>query len=37
VGKGTGPLMLMSRLPIRLRDRLMKAALGLSKALKPAG
>jgi NAD(P)-dependent dehydrogenase (short-subunit alcohol dehydrogenase family) len=37
VGKGTAALMLMSRLPIRLRDRLMKAALGLSKTLKPAG
>jgi NAD(P)-dependent dehydrogenase (short-subunit alcohol dehydrogenase family) len=36
VGKGTGTFMLMSRLPIRLRDRLMKSALGLSRALKPA-
>jgi hypothetical protein len=36
VGKGTGAFVLFSRLPIRLRDRLMKSALGLSDALKPA-
>jgi NAD(P)-dependent dehydrogenase (short-subunit alcohol dehydrogenase family) len=36
VGKGAGMFVLMSRLPIRLRDRLMRSALGLSKALKPA-
>jgi NAD(P)-dependent dehydrogenase (short-subunit alcohol dehydrogenase family) len=36
VGKGTGVFVLMSRLPIRLRDRLMRSALGLSEALKPA-
>jgi len=33
---GSGASMLMSRLPIRLRDRLMKSALGLSEALKAA-
>ena len=37
VGKGAGALVMMSRLPIRLRDRLMRSALGLSEALKPAG
>jgi len=36
VGKGAGDFVLMSRLPIRLRDRLVKSALGLSQALKPA-
>ena len=36
VGKGTGAFVLMSRLPIRLRDRLVRSALGLSEALKPA-
>jgi NAD(P)-dependent dehydrogenase (short-subunit alcohol dehydrogenase family) len=36
VGKGAGMLVLMSRLPIRLRDRLMRSALGMSQALKPA-
>ena len=36
VGKGTGAFVLMSRLPIRLRDRLLRSALGLSEALKPA-
>jgi NAD(P)-dependent dehydrogenase (short-subunit alcohol dehydrogenase family) len=36
VGKGTGAFVLMSRLPVRLRDRLMRSALGLSRALKPA-
>jgi NAD(P)-dependent dehydrogenase (short-subunit alcohol dehydrogenase family) len=36
VGKGAGMFVLMSRLPIRLRDRLMRSALGLSEALKPA-
>ncbi len=36
VGKGAGALVLMSRLPIRLRDRLVRSALGLSEALKPA-
>jgi NAD(P)-dependent dehydrogenase (short-subunit alcohol dehydrogenase family) len=36
VGKGAGVFVMMSRLPIRLRDRLMKSALGLSEALKPA-
>jgi NAD(P)-dependent dehydrogenase (short-subunit alcohol dehydrogenase family) len=36
VGKGTGMFVLMSRLPVRLRDRLMKWALGLSELLKPA-
>jgi NAD(P)-dependent dehydrogenase (short-subunit alcohol dehydrogenase family) len=36
VGKGAGAFVLMSRLPVRLRDRLVRAALGLSEALKPA-
>ncbi len=36
VGKGAGAFALMSRLPIRLRDRLVRSALGLSEALKPA-
>ena len=36
VGKGAGAFVLMSRLPIRLRDRLVRSALGLSEALKPA-
>lgn len=34
VGKGTGPLLMLSRLPIRIRDRLVKSALGLTNALK---
>jgi hypothetical protein len=37
VGKGTGALLLLSRLPIRLRDRMVKSALGLSGAVNPAG
>ena len=36
VGRGTGTLMLLARLPIRMRDRLVKNALGLTEALKPA-
>jgi len=36
VGKGAGAFVLLSRLPIRLRDRLVRSALGLSEALKPA-
>ena len=36
VGKGTGAFVLLSRLPIRLRDRLVKSALGLTEALRPA-
>ena len=36
VGKGAGAFVMMSRLPIRLRDRLVRSALGLSEALKPA-
>jgi NAD(P)-dependent dehydrogenase (short-subunit alcohol dehydrogenase family) len=36
VGKGTGAFVVLSRLPIRLRDRLVKSALGLSNALNPA-
>ncbi len=36
VGSGAGAFVLMSRLPIRLRDRLVKSALGLSRALRPA-
>lgn len=35
VGRGTGALMLLARLPIRMRDRLVKNALGLTDALKP--
>ncbi len=35
VGKGTGAFMLLSRLPVGLRDRLIRSALGLSQALKP--
>ena len=37
VGKGTGAPLLLSRLPIRLRDRMVKSALGLGGALNPAG
>lgn len=36
VGKGAGAFVMMSRLPIRWRDRLMRSALGLNEALKPA-
>jgi NAD(P)-dependent dehydrogenase (short-subunit alcohol dehydrogenase family) len=36
VGKGAGAFALMSLLPIRMRDRLVRSALGLSEALKPA-
>lgn len=36
VGKGAGAFVLMSRLPTRLRDRLVRSALGLSAALRPA-
>jgi NAD(P)-dependent dehydrogenase (short-subunit alcohol dehydrogenase family) len=36
VGKGARAFVMMSRLPIRLRDRLVRSALGLSQALKPA-
>jgi NAD(P)-dependent dehydrogenase (short-subunit alcohol dehydrogenase family) len=35
VGKGSGAFMLLSRFPIRLRDRLLRSALGLSVALAP--
>jgi len=35
VGKGTGALILLSRLPIRTSDKLVKRALGLSSALNP--
>jgi NAD(P)-dependent dehydrogenase (short-subunit alcohol dehydrogenase family) len=35
VGKGTRALLILSRLPIPLRDRLVKSALGLTAALKP--
>ena len=35
VGKGTGALLMLSRLPVRTRDKLVKSALGLTKALKP--
>jgi hypothetical protein len=36
VGKGAATFVMMSRLPIRLRDRLVRSALGLNEALKPA-
>ena len=36
VGKGTGALLMLSRLPLRTRDKLVKSALGLTAALKPA-
>ncbi len=36
VGKGTGALLMLSRLPIRVRDKLVKSALGLATPLKPA-
>jgi len=36
VGKGTGALLMLSRLPVRVRDKLVKSALGLATALKPA-
>jgi hypothetical protein len=36
VGKGTGMLLMLSRLPTGMRDRLVKNALGLTAALKPA-
>ena len=36
VGKGTGALLMLSRLPVRARDKLVKSALGLASALKPA-
>ncbi len=36
VGKGTGALLMLSRLPVRARDKLVKSALGLATALKPA-
>jgi NAD(P)-dependent dehydrogenase (short-subunit alcohol dehydrogenase family) len=35
VGKGTGAFLFLSRLPTRLRDRLVLSALGLGEALKP--
>jgi hypothetical protein len=34
VGKGTGALLMLSRLPIRTRDKLVKNALGITAALK---
>jgi NAD(P)-dependent dehydrogenase (short-subunit alcohol dehydrogenase family) len=36
VGRGAGAFVLMSRLPVCLRDRLVRSALGLNEALKPA-
>jgi hypothetical protein len=33
VGKGTGPLLFLARLPARARDRLVKRALGLTDEL----
>jgi len=37
VGKGTGALVMLSRFPIGLRDKLVKSALGLTAALKSTG
>jgi len=37
VGKRTSMMLMLSRLPIRARDRLVKGALGLSTVLKPLG
>jgi hypothetical protein len=37
VGKRTSVMLMLSPLPIRARDRLVKGALGLSAALKPLG
>jgi NAD(P)-dependent dehydrogenase (short-subunit alcohol dehydrogenase family) len=37
VGKGTGALLMLARLPLRTRDKLVKSALGLTAALKPIG
>jgi NAD(P)-dependent dehydrogenase (short-subunit alcohol dehydrogenase family) len=37
VGKRTSVMLMLSRLPIRARDRVVKGALGLSAALKPLG
>lgn len=37
VGKGTGALLMLARLPLRTRDKLVKSALGLTAALKPVG
>jgi NAD(P)-dependent dehydrogenase (short-subunit alcohol dehydrogenase family) len=34
VGKGTGALLALSRLPVRLRDRMVKSALGLGASLR---
>jgi hypothetical protein len=36
VGKGTGMLLMLSRLPVRTRDRMVNSALGLTAALKPS-
>jgi NAD(P)-dependent dehydrogenase (short-subunit alcohol dehydrogenase family) len=35
VGKGAGMFVMMSRLPVRLRDRLVRSALGLNETLEP--
>jgi NAD(P)-dependent dehydrogenase (short-subunit alcohol dehydrogenase family) len=37
VGRRTSAMLMLSRLPIRVRDRLVKGALGLTAALKPLG
>jgi hypothetical protein len=37
VDKGTGALLMLSRLLLGTRDKLVKNALGLTVALKPAG
>lgn len=36
VGKGTGALLMLSHLPTRTRDKMVKGALGLAAALSPA-
>jgi hypothetical protein len=36
VGKGTGMLLMLSSLPVRTRDRMIKSALGLTAALRPS-
>jgi NAD(P)-dependent dehydrogenase (short-subunit alcohol dehydrogenase family) len=37
VGKRTSAMLMLSRLPVRARDRLVKGALGLTATLKPLG
>src|SRR5271170_565389 len=37
VGRGTGAMLMLKWFPVRLRDRLVKRALGLTTALEPVG